>query len=79
MDKEQEIRTLQDQLESINNKIKGEISRIVAIKTSLSKAYRRADKEKYKTELNRMIMNLKKYREETDVVMRKIAELKDTQ
>lgn len=78
MDKEQEIRTLRDQLESINVKIMGEIGRIEVVKTSLSKAYRRVDKEKYETERAEITSNLKKYRDEMDTVKRKIAELEVT-
>lgn len=78
MDKEQEIRTLQEQLDSINLKIKGDLSRILVIKTRLSTVYRRADKEKYEAELKEITLNLKKYREETDSLKRTIAELEST-
>lgn len=78
MDKEQEIRNLQEQLDSINIKIKADLIRIVDIKTNLSTVYRRADKEKYEAELKEIIQKLKKYREDTDTAMRKIAELEAT-
>jgi uncharacterized coiled-coil DUF342 family protein len=79
MDKEQEIRTLRDQLKSINIKIVGEIGRIETVKTSLSTTYRRADREKYEAERAEITSNLKKYRDEMDTVKRKIAELEATQ
>lgn len=78
MDKETEIQNLQEQLDSIKIKIKDELGRIVAVKVRLSVAYRRADKEKYEAERAKITENLKNYREETDTVMRKIAELEAT-
>lgn len=78
MDKEREVSNLREQLESIKIKIKDELGRITVVKTRLSIAYRRADREKYEAEREEITENLKKYRDEMDTIKRKIAELEAT-
>lgn len=75
MDKEDEIKSLKEQLKSLEGKIRGELNKIEALKTRISKGYRRRDKAKYEAERREITENLRKYQEEQETVQKRLSEL----
>lgn len=75
MDREQEIRSLKEQLKSLEENIRLELNKIEVVKSKLKAGYRRRDKEKYEAERRAIMGNLKKYEAEMDEVRKKLSEL----
>jgi len=75
MDKETESKNLTEKLLSIENAMRGELTKIGAVQARLSKGYRRHDKEKYEAERMGIKGNIKKYEAEISEVRKKLSEL----
>lgn len=75
MDREQEIKSLKEQLKSLEDNIKRELTKIEGVKSKLAAGYRRRDKEKYDAERRAIMENLKKYEAEMVEVRKKLLEL----
>lgn len=75
MDREEETKSLTEKLVMLKGQIKGELDKIGKIKTKLSTAYRRRDKENYETERKKIAENLKKYESEMDIIEKRLSEL----
>ncbi len=75
IDKEKEIKDLEEKLLSVENAIRGELDKIKTLKTKISQGYRHHDKEKYEAKRRVIMGNLKKYEDEMAEVRKKISEL----
>ena len=75
MDKEKESKNLKEKLLSIENAIRGELTKIETLKTRIAKGYRHRDKGKYDAERNEVQSNLEKLKTEQETAKKQLSEL----